>query len=183
MKLITFIKNVSIKTLLILAKQLFRDGHQWAVFLKKFYPFYQLGNDCYIDFSVQFEEPYLTKIGDNVWLTDGVIVLNHDGALSMLNRYTKQRAHKFGSVQIGNNVFIGMRSILMPGITIGDNVLAAAGSIVTKDVRSGMVIGGNPAVEIGTTETYYKKWKNKQFFQYLNQYEKQVELTQYFWES
>lgn len=49
----------------------------------------------------------------------------------------------------------------MPGVTIGDNVLVAAGSVVTKSIPSGMVVGGNPARIICTLEEYYNK--NKQY--------------------
>ena len=46
---------------------------------------------------------------------------------------------------IGNNVWIGHGAILIYGVTIEDGAVIAAGSIVTKDVKSNMVVGGNPA--------------------------------------
>lgn len=46
---------------------------------------------------------------------------------------------------IGNNVSIGMRSIIMPGVNIGDGAVIAAGSVVTKNVEPYTVVGGNPA--------------------------------------
>lgn len=45
----------------------------------------------------------------------------------------------------------------MPGVTIGENVIVAAGSVVTKSVPDGMIVGGNPAKIIGTTEDYKKR--------------------------
>ena len=58
---------------------------------------------------------------------------------------------RYGRIKIGNNCFIGCRSILLPGVTIGDNSIIGAGSVVTKDVPSGEVWAGNPARFIKTT--------------------------------
>ncbi|UIJ36525.1 acyltransferase [Allobranchiibius sp. GilTou73] len=48
-------------------------------------------------------------------------------------------------IQVGEDVFIGARSVILPGVSIGDRALVAAGSVVTKDVPPEMVVGGNPA--------------------------------------
>jgi maltose O-acetyltransferase len=48
-------------------------------------------------------------------------------------------------VTIGNDCWIGGRAIICPGVSIGDNVVVGAGSVVTKDVPSNVVVGGNPA--------------------------------------
>lgn len=67
----------------------------------------------------------------------------------------------FGKVKIGDYVYIGTNALIMPGVTIGDNSLIAAGSVVTKSVPSGTVVAGNPARIICTVEEYYernKKW-------------------------
>lgn len=63
----------------------------------------------------------------------------------------------FGKVKIGSNVYIGTNSLILPGITVGDNVLIAAGSVVTHSVPSNVVIGGNPAHIICSFEDYYQK--------------------------
>ena len=63
----------------------------------------------------------------------------------------------FGKVNIGNWVYIGNNSLIMPGVTIGDNSLIAAGSVVTKSVPSGVVVGGNPAKILSTIEDYLKR--------------------------
>lgn len=60
----------------------------------------------------------------------------------------------FGRIKIGNNVFIGVNFIIMPGVYIGDNVCIAAGSVVTKNIPTGEVLGGIPARFIKTTIDY-----------------------------
>ena len=56
-----------------------------------------------------------------------------------------QAAHSLLPVHIGKNVWIGANSVILPGVTIGNNAVIAAGSIVTKDISEGVIVGGNPA--------------------------------------
>lgn len=67
----------------------------------------------------------------------------------------------FGKVIIGNYVYIGSGSLIMPGVTIGNNALIAAGSIVTKSVPPRTVVAGNPARTICSIDEYYQR--NKQW--------------------
>lgn len=62
---------------------------------------------------------------------------------------------------IGNYVYIGTGALIMPGVTIGDNSLIAAGSVVTKSIPAGSVAAGNPARVLCSVEDYYernRKW-------------------------
>ena len=65
----------------------------------------------------------------------------------------------FGKVVIGDYVYIGAEALIMPGVTIGDHALIAAGSVVTKSVPSGIVAAGNPARPICTIEEFYARNK------------------------
>ena len=65
----------------------------------------------------------------------------------------------FGKVVIEDWAYIGAHSQIMPGVTIGRGALVAAGSIVTKSVSPGTVVGGNPARYICTVEEYYERSK------------------------
>ncbi len=65
----------------------------------------------------------------------------------------------FGKVTIGDWVYIGSGSLIMPGVTIGDGALIAAGSVVTKSIPSGMVAAGNPARILCSVEEYYNRNK------------------------
>ena len=67
----------------------------------------------------------------------------------------------FGKVVIEDWAYIGAFSQIMPGVTIGEGALVAAGSVVTKSVAPHTVVGGNPARYICTTEEFYEK--NKRF--------------------
>lgn len=108
-------------------------------------------------------EPHLCEIGDNVWITDMCILLNHDGAIAMLRRAGKTDAvNVVGKIVIRDNVFIGTRSIIMPDVTIGPNAVVAAGSVVTKDVPEGVVVGGTPAKVICTVEEYLHRYAGEE---------------------
>lgn len=67
----------------------------------------------------------------------------------------------FGKVVIEDWAYIGSFSQIMPGVTIGEGALVAAGSVVTKSVAPHTVVAGNPARVICTTEEYYER--NKHF--------------------
>jgi acetyltransferase-like isoleucine patch superfamily enzyme len=137
-----------------------------------------------VDFSVTVDEPYLVTLGDNVWLTDDVKILTHDGALSMLSRTTGEKLRKFGAVRLGNNVFVGMAACLMPGVTLGDNTVVATGSVVTRDIPSGVIVGGNPARELARVEDYLAKWRDRQEdFGYRNSAEKRPFLVRHLLEG
>lgn len=100
-------------------------------------------------------EPYLIEIGDNCQITAGVKIFTHGGA--KVARVKDPNFDCFGKVKIGSNVYIGTNSLIMPGVTVGDNVLIAAGSVVTHTVPDNVVIGGNPAHIICSFDDYYQK--------------------------
>ena len=98
-------------------------------------------------------EPFLIEIGDNVTITRGVCFVNHDGGVALFrNKYPGLNV--FGKIIIGNNVFIGINSIILPGVTIGNNVVIGAGSIVNKDIPDNSVVAGVPAKFIKELSQY-----------------------------
>lgn len=101
-------------------------------------------------------EPWLIKIGNNVTISADVRLVTHDGS-GVLVSDSHGRRYRYGRVEIGDNVFIGIGSIIMPGVTIGDFVVVGAGSVVTKDVVSNTIIAGVPAKPISTFEEFEKK--------------------------
>ncbi|MUG43407.1 acyltransferase [Paenibacillus woosongensis] len=111
---------------------------------------FNLQAECFIDFP----HCWLITIGDNVTFAPRVHILAHDTSARTFLGHTK-----VGLVNIGNRVFVGNDAIIMPGVSIGDDVIIGAGSVVTKDVPSGSVYAGNPAKLICTTKEYLNKTK------------------------
>ena len=90
-------------------------------------------------------------IGNNVTIT-GACILAHDASTKKALGYTK-----VGRVHIGNNVFIGYGSVILPETFIGDNVIIGAGSIVRGKVDSDSVVVGNPAKKVCSYSEYIDK--------------------------
>ncbi len=108
-----------------------------------------IGRDVYID-------PYLggslITIDDEAMITRGSFILVHDAS--------SVRRTGFGyvaPVRIGKRAYIGMNSIILPGVSIGEDAIIGAGSVVTRNVDAGTVVAGNPAKVIGKTEVLDKK--------------------------
>ena len=119
----------------------------------------QMGRDCRLlglEFTTFGSEPYLVKLGDHVTITSGVRFITHDGGVWVF-RKEHPNIDVIAPIVVGNNVFIGINSILMPGVTIGDDCVIGAGSVVTRDVASGAVVAGVPARPIQTIAEYWQK--------------------------
>lgn len=114
----------------------------------------RIAGDLYKMFN---EEAYLIRIGDNCLISSELTILTHDGSVGLF-RDEFPHADKVQPVIIGNGVFIGHRCIIMPGVTIGDNVLIGAGSVVSKDIPANSgVYAGVPAKFIKSMEDYKQK--------------------------
>lgn len=89
--------------------------------------------------------------------------MTHDGGISVLNNlnFFEEKMDKLGRIKVGNNVFIGMYVKIMPGVTIGNNVVIGLGSIVTKDIPDNSVACGVPARVIKTIDEYGESIKDK----------------------
>ena len=117
-----------------------------------------IGTDCSIMIWSLGSEPYLVRIGDHVQITNGVKILTHGGAWVL--RGTDPTFDYFGQVEIGDNVYIGNNSIILPGVKIGSNVIVGAGSVVTKNCPSNSVVAGNPARMICSLEEFTEKYSS-----------------------
>jgi len=89
-----------------------------------------VGRDCLFD----EEAPELITIADGVTISSRVIVATHDSWRGVA-----------APVHIAREAFIGIGAILMPGITVGEKAVVAAGSVVTKSVEPETIVGGSPA--------------------------------------
>ena len=124
----------------------------------------KIGDNCSIYGSIDNGHEFLVSMGNNVTLASGSRLLTHDGSTKRILGYSK-----VGRIDIGNDVFIGAASIILPNIRIGDKVIIGAGSVVTRDIPSNSVAVGNPARVIGTYDEFVAK--NRQLFKELPVFE------------
>ncbi len=102
-----------------------------------------IGENFFANFNLTILDEAEVKMGDNVFIGPNVSIYT---ACHPLDAATRNTAVEWAEpVMIGNNVWIGGSATILPGVTIGDNVVIGAGSVVTKDVPSDVVVGGNPA--------------------------------------
>ena len=121
---------------------------EWAKFLKKHGGFQSIGENCNINSDANIINPYLVRIGNNVAISSAILVA-HDGSIEMMNRAYNKKLDSVGPIDIKDNVFIGIGSIILQGVTIGPNAIVSAGSVVTRDVPPGAIVCGVPARKIG----------------------------------
>lgn len=115
-------------------------------------------------FSLFGSEPYLITIGDHVEITNGCRFITHDGSVWVMRENEESSNIDFlAPIRIGNNVFIGMDSIILPGVSVGNNVVVGAGSVVAKDIPSNTVCAGCPARAIRSYEDYANRMVSSEF--------------------
>lgn len=117
-----------------------------------------VGENCRVTTTKLGAEPYLITIGNHVSVAQEVTFITHDGATWSM-RLNKRYDHviRYGRIILKDNCFIGHGALLLPGVTVGENSIVAAMSVVTKDVPPNTVVGGNPARIIGSFEDYAEK--------------------------
>ena len=101
-------------------------------------------------------EPWIITIGDNVHLTDGIRFVTHDGGTLILREKVPD-LEITKPINIGNNVYIGVDSLILPGVTIGNNVVIGARAVVSRDIPDNSVAVGQPARVIKTIDEYQAK--------------------------
>ncbi len=113
-----------------------------------------LGQRNVINFGTLIDgRTYPVTVGDDVSIGPqaSILTLGHDPQ-------SPKFADKGGPVTIGDRAWIGYGALVLPGVTIGEGAVVAAGAVVTKDVAPFTIVGGNPAREIGqrTTDLDYR---------------------------
>lgn len=90
-------------------------------------------------------------IGDDVMMGPEVVLVGGNHEFSRTDVPMIDQGHRPSDpIRIGNDVWIGTRVVILPGIRIGDGAIVAAGAVVTKDVEPYAIVGGNPARAIGS---------------------------------
>ena len=109
-------------------------------------------------------EPYLITIGDNTTISFDVAFVTHDGGTRVLRNLATNEKEKqtviYGQIKIGKNCFVGCRSTILPGVTIGDNTIIGAGSVVNRDIPANSVAVGVPCKVICSLDEYKEKHKD-----------------------
>ena len=156
-KLLKKVKN-SIKSNIAIT-----SNHKYVAYLRQ--KGFNIGENCqfFARKSLYFDmtRPFLITLGNNVILTKGVTILTHGYDWAVIKNVFKKVIGSAKPVNIGNNVFIGVNAIILPGATIEDNVVIGSGAVVSGLVQSNSIYAGNPAKRIMSLETYHKKREEK----------------------
>ncbi len=111
--------------------------------------------------TIDRQRPWMLKIGDYCKITKGTVILTHDYSRSVLRRVYGDIVGEAKETIIGDNVFIGMNSIILMGSRIGSNVIIGAGSVVSGAIPDNCVAAGNPCKVIRTLDNHYQLRKAK----------------------
>lgn len=125
-------------------------------------------------------EPFLISIGDNVYITDGCKFINHDGGTLILRKETPN-LEITAPIKIGNDVYLGIETIIMPGVIIKDRVIVGARAVITKSIESNSVMVGIPARRIKSVDEYHAEIVKKSLgIGHLDRDAKEKELKRIF---
>ena len=118
-----------------------------------------VGKNCKIVDNILWgDQAYLITIGDNTGISYECAFITHDGGTWAFRRDPGCRdVQRYGAITVGKSCFIGCRSIILPGVEIGDRAIIGAGSVVSRSVPAGEVWAGNPIRYICKTEDYKRK--------------------------
>ena len=112
----------------------------------------EIGDRVFVNRGVAIHASERVTIGDNAFIGDLSAIYDTN-----FHEVEPGQGVTVKPVHIGRNVWIGRAAIVLPGVTIGDDSVVAAGSVVTRSVPAGQLVGGNPAQplrELSTEEAY-----------------------------
>lgn len=117
----------------------------------------KVGEGCMISTTNFSSEPYLIEIGNHCRIAPETSFFTHGGLWSQRKKHPG--LDYFGKIKIADYTYIGEGAKIMPGVTIGNDVIVGAGSIVTKSIPDGKIVAGNPARIVGETKDFVEKIK------------------------
>ena len=142
--------------------------------------------------EVDTQRPWMLHIGSYCKITSGVVILAHDYSRSVLRRVYGEIIGEAKKTWIGDNVFIGMNSVVLMGSHIGNNVIIGAGSVVSGSIPDNCVAAGVPARVICSLEDYYNKRKAKspkegleyarEFIEFSGRQPTEAEMGPFWWD-
>jgi acetyltransferase-like isoleucine patch superfamily enzyme len=123
------------------------------------------GTPRYISGGVKFDDFSQIVLGDRVVISDKVILLTHDysmtTALISLGEVPETDIALRKGIVVGNNVFIGMGAIILPGAEVGNNVIIGAGSVIRGKIQDDSLVLGNPASRVGCISELGERWRTR----------------------
>lgn len=123
------------------------------------------GLPLWISPSVYFDYRGGITVGDRCVISNDVCLLTHDYSMDQVAERrlgtSENNMVRSAPIVVGDQAFIGMRSMILPGVTIGPGAVVGAGSVVTRDVDADTVVAGNPAVVISDTDAYWARSQSK----------------------
>lgn len=119
----------------------------------------EVGKNFFANYNCTIIDVAKVTIGDNCQMAPNVSIYTAGHPLHPVSRNS---LYEYGiSVTIGDNVWIGGNTVILPGVHIGDNVVIGAGSVVTKDIPANTIAAGNPCrvlreITEADRRTYYR---------------------------
>lgn len=101
----------------------------------------KIGKNVFINFNCVFLDLGGITIEDGVFIAPKVSLLTEGHPLDP----TERQSLKVGRIRLKKNAWIGANATILPGVTVGENAVVAAGAVVSKDVPSNVVVAGIPA--------------------------------------
>jgi len=118
-----------------------------------------IDKSAWFSLKVHFDRthPRGIHLGAETYVAFGAVILTHDMTRGI-----------YADTRVGERCFIGAHSMLLPGVTVGDGSIVAAGSVVTRDVPPGSIVAGNPARVVRTGIKTYRfgclwNWESSKF--------------------
>ena len=122
------------------------------------------GNIRYCYHNCFFDDFDMISLGDRLVISKNVQFLTHDYSLTTglicLGDFPKTDCAFKKEIKLGSNVFIGLNVILLPGTSIGDNVIVGAGTVIRGDIPSNSIVLGNPGVVVSKLDEKARFWKS-----------------------
>ena len=126
----------------------------------------RVGHDVHLyspwTIEIDVQRPWMISIGNNVHITAYCSILQHDYSWAVIQKKSGRVYGSCGEVVIGNNVFIGQKSIVLKGTTIQDNVIIGAGSVVSGTIEENSVYAGVPARKLMSLDKFEEKLASRQ---------------------
>ena len=127
----------------------------------------QIGEGCIFrrpfGVVIDTQRPSLISIGNNVDMNKNFSIYTHDYGSGVFKNVYGTVLNSSGAVSIGNNIYFGANCTVLKGVTIGDNCIIGAGSIVSHNIPANSVAVGNPCKVICSLDEYFKKREVKAF--------------------